>query len=172
MNRLGLASFVLLIGGVRAGVGQCSEAGYTVSAIAVSGLVVFDIATASASARRYNQRHLAVVPRVDVRHGSYGFAASWSLGRSSRVHARSYAAPARKSPGTAFVLSLTSTAAPILLGAAIQDDAGAVLVLSGLIVGPSVGHLYAGQVGRGLGTIGLRAAGTVAGLYWIVACMD
>ena len=171
MNRLGLAIFVLLIGGVGDGVGQCSEAGYTISAIAVAGLVVFDIATAPASARRYNH-HLAVVPRVDVRHGSYGFAASWSFGRSSRVRASSYAAPAHKSPGTAFVLSLTSTAAPILLGAAMQDDAGGVLVVSGLIIGPSVGHLYAGQVGRGLGTMGLRAAGTVAGLYWIVACMD
>ena len=164
--------FALLIGGVEDGVGQCSEAGFVVSAIAVSGLAVFDIATASASARRYNQRHLAVVPRVDVRHGSYGFVASWSFGRSSRVHARSYAAPAPKSPGTAFVLSLTSTAAPILLGAAIQDGVGGVLVLSGLVVGPSVGHLYAGQVGRGLGTIGLRAGGTVAGLYLAVACMD
>jgi hypothetical protein len=161
-----------MIGGVGDGVGQCSEVGYTVSAITVSGLVVFDIATASASARRYNHRHLAVAPRVDVRNGSYGFAASWSFGRSSRLPARSYAAPAHKSPGTAFVLSLTSTAAPILLGAAIQDDAGAVLVFSGLLIGPSVGHFYAGQVGRGLGTFGLRAAGTVVGLYWIVACMD
>src|SRR5436190_18432511 len=115
MHRLGLASFVLLIGAVGDGVGQCSEAGYTVSAIAVTGLLVFDIATASTSARRYNHRHLAVVPRVDVRNGSYGFAASWYFGRSSRVHAGSYATPARKSPGTAFVLSLTSTVAPILL---------------------------------------------------------
>lgn len=130
MNRLGLAIFALLIGGVGDGVGQqCSEAAFAVTAIAVSGLVVFDIATASASAHRYNRQHLAVVPRVDVRNGSYGFAASWSFGRSSRVHARSYAPPAPKSPGTAFVLSLTSTAAPMLLGAAIQDEAGGILFL-------------------------------------------
>jgi hypothetical protein len=60
----------------------------------------------------------------------------------------------------------------MLLGAAIQNEEGGILFLSGLIIGPSVGHFYAGQVGRGLGTMGLRAGGTVAGLYWLVACMD
>ncbi len=176
---LRLASLLLLFGGGEAratSVAQdCSGGGFLVSAIAVTGLAVFDIATAPASARRYNARHLAVVPRLDPRHGSYGFAASWSFGRPRRAAprvVRTVAAPTWKSPGTALLLSAASTTGPILAGVAIGNGTGAGLFLTGLIVGPSVGHFYAGQAGRGLGTIVLRAGGTVAGLYSLVGCFS
>ena len=145
------------------------------SAVAVTGLAVFDIATAPASARRYNERHVAVVPRLDPRHGRYGFVASWSFGRSRRTApqpVRAVAPPTRKSPRTAFLLSAASTTGPMLAGVALGNGTGAGLFLTGLIVGPSVGHFYAGAPGRGLGTAALRGAGTVAGLYSLVGCFS
>ena len=58
----------------------------------------------------------------------------------------------------------------MLAGPAMGNDAGGVLFLGGLIIGPSIGHLYAGQVGRGLGTIALRGVGTVVGVTSIIGC--
>ena len=42
---------------------------------------------------------------------------------------------------------------------------GVLLLASGVIVGPCVGHFYAGRPGRGLGTAALRAGLSVAGLF-------
>ena len=126
----------------------------------MTGLAVYDIATAPASARRYNQQHLAIVPHVDLRHGSYGFSVSLPLGR------------VRKSPGTAVALSLVSTVAPMGVGVAMGNNAGGWMFLGGLLIGPSVGHIYAGQVGRGLGTIALRGLGTVVGIGSIIGCFS
>jgi hypothetical protein len=57
-------------------------------------------------------------------------------------------------------------------GAATGSDAGWEVFLGGLIIGPSVGHFYAGQAGRGLATIALRGAGTALGLYSLVGCFS
>ena len=175
---LGLAiSFLLVCGrdvGATSLTQDCSGGTFLVAAAVVAGSAVYDIATAPASARRYNRRHLAIVPVLDPRHGSYGLSVSLSFGRTSRAGARAGAgaAPTRKSPTTAVILSLASTAGPTLAGIAIGNDAGAKLFLGGLIIGPSVGHLYAGQFARGLGTIVLRGAGTALGLYSIVDCFS
>jgi hypothetical protein len=171
---LGLAISFLLVCGRDAGATSltqdCSGGGFLVAAVVVAGSALYDIATAPASARRYNERHLAIVPVLDPRRGSYGLSVSLSFGRSSRAGVGAFAAPGRKSPSTAFVLSFASTAGPMLAGAATGTDAGWQVFLGGLVIGPSVGHLYAGQVGRGLGTIALRGAGTALGLYSIVGC--
>ena len=173
---LGFAiSFLLVCGrdvGATSVTQDCSGGTFLVAAAVVTGSALYDIVTAPASARRYNQRHLAIVPVLDPRRGSYGLSASLSFGRSSRAGARAGAgaAPTRKSPSTALILSLASTAATTLAGVAIGNDAGAKLFLGGVVIGPSVGHLYAGQVVRGLGTIALRGAGTALGLYSIVDC--
>ncbi len=170
---LGLAISFLLVGGRDVGATSltqdCSGGTFLVAAAVVAGSALYDIATAPASARRYNRQHLTIVPVLDPRHGSYGLSVSLSFGRSSRA-AGGVAAPVRKSPTTAVILSLASTAGPTLGGVAIGNDAGAKLFLGGLIIGPSVGHLYAGQFARGLGTIALRGAGTALGLYSIVDC--
>lgn len=159
---------------------DCDGERFLVSAVAVTGLAVFDIVTAPASARRYNQRHVVVAPFVDTRHHSYGFSASWSFGRSTPARqpfVRSSPAgagdsvPTRKSPGGAFALSLGSTAVPMAVGVAAGGGGGWVF-LGGLVVGPSVGHFYAGMVGRGLGTVALRGAGTAVGLYSLVGCFE
>jgi hypothetical protein len=44
--------------------------------------------------------------------------------------------------------------------------------LGGLVIGPSVGHFYAGQAGRGLATVALRGIGTVVGLRSLAGCFD
>lgn len=181
---LSLASLLFLAGGEQVAVAQtCSEGIFFASAAVVAGSTIYDIASAPASARHYNQSHLSIAPLVDPRHGSYGLSASWRFGRSSRLASRSItvpvrkrqAAPATKSPSTAFVLSFASTAAPMLGGALMANaniEAGWVFIFGGLVIGPSVGHFYVGNVGRGLGTVALRAAGTAIGLYAIAPCFD
>ena len=177
---LSVSTLLSLVGGEQGAAATrvtqtCSEGVFVVSAAAVAGSVIYDIASAPASARRYNRAHLSIAPRVDPRHGSYGISAAWSFGRSSRLASRPVAVPATKSPSTAFVLSFASTAAPMLVGAAMANantDAGWVIFFGGMVIGPSVGHFYVGQVGRGLGTSALRAAGTAIGLYAIAPCFD
>lgn len=157
---------------------DCSGGVFIVSAAVVGGSAIYDIATASKSARRYNQKHLSVAPLVNPSQGSYGVMASWSFGRSPRAPPPHRAVPraARKSSSTAFELSFLSTAMPMAAGglaaASSESGAGAVVFLSGLVIGPSVGHFYAGQVGRGIGTILLRGAGTALGLWSIIPCFE
>ena len=96
------------------------------------GSAVIDVLAAPGSARWYNERD-----RDDTR---------W------------------KSPRTAFSLSLVSTAIPVVLGAATiaqEDVISAGLIYGGLLVGPSVGHWYAGRSRRALVGIGLRAGLTI-----------
>ena len=159
-----------LLGAGTATAQDCSGASFLVAAVVVTGSGLYDIATAPASARRYNRQHLAIAPLLDPRRGSYGLSLSWSFGRSARARVPA-AAPARKSPGTAVVLSIVSTGAPVITGLALRNDTGARLFLGGLVVGPSVGHLYAEQLGRGLGTIALRGAATAWGLWSIIPCI-
>jgi hypothetical protein len=164
---LGLTT-CLLLGAGSARAQDCSGASFLVAAVVVTGSGLYDIVTAPASARRYNRQHLAIAPLLDPRRGSYGLSVSWSFGRASR--ARVPAAPARKSPTTAAVLSIVSTGAPVITGLALGNDTGARLFLGGLVVGPSVGHLYAEQLGRGVGTIALRGVATAWGLWSILPC--
>jgi len=147
---------------------DCSGGIFIASAAVVGGSAIYDIATASKSARRYNEKHLSVAPLVNPRSGSYGLMASWSFGRSRRPQVA-----AQKSPSTAFQLSFFSTVVPVGAGLALagaDNEAGGLAFLGGLVVGPSIGHFYAGQVGRGMGTTLLRGAGTALGLWSIIPC--
>ena len=67
----------------------------------------------------------------------------------------------QKSETKAFNLSFFGTLIPVGLGAAslAVDRSGVatlVLVPTGIVVGPSLGYIYAGKSGRGLATAGLR----------------
>ncbi|HYR53042.1 MAG TPA: hypothetical protein VET83_10575 [Candidatus Dormibacteraeota bacterium] len=74
--------------------------------------------------------------------------------------------PGSRSASKAFLFSFLGTAVPIGVGSAIAssgeinlDDAGPTsLVLGGFVVGPSLGHFYAGKSGRALAGIGIRTA--------------
>lgn len=153
---------------VRSAAQDCSGTTFLISTAAVTGLAIFDIASAPASVRRYNERQVAIAPIVNLRDGSYGLSVSVPLGRRRPPPLQ---APSRhKSPTTGLLLSLGSTTVPMGLGILGGSTGGAWVFLGGLVVGPSVGHIYAGQVARGLGTAGLRAAGAAVGISSIVAC--
>jgi hypothetical protein len=170
----GLAGWLLVGGGAAAGRAQsCSEAGLIGSTVTVLGLAVFDIATAPASARLANQASVTIAPYVNPHERAYGVSVSWAFRKSMPAPppvrrlpaAVSDSARVPKSPGAAFVLSFISTAGPMAAGAGVGSAAGAGVFLAGVVVGPSVGHFYAGRVGRGLATAGVRAAG----VGWFVA---
>ena len=182
VRALGLAGFFLLVeGGAVAGRAQnCNGAGIVLSTIAVGGLAVLDIATAPASARRYNRGPVAIAPYVNPRDRAYGVSVSWFYRKSipaMRYPVRQVPAGAgdsvrpHKSPGAAFALSFGFTVVPMAAGVgAGGNGAGAALFLGGLVIGPSVGQFYAGRVGRGLGTIALRGLGTAAGIASLFDC--
>jgi hypothetical protein len=64
-----------------------------------------------------------------------------------------------KSPATALMLSLLSTGVGVGLIAGAGEDAGGLAGVGALLVfvGPNLGHFYAGEAGRGLTHIGVRA---------------
>ncbi len=105
-----------------------------------TGMVIYDIATAPASARWYNERH--------PEHS-------------------------RKSPQNALLLSVASTAVPFVIGAVTYErtlSAGDELAFAGLVLGPSVGHWYAGRPRRALKTAGLRAGLGLFTAYMYACC--
>lgn len=66
-----------------------------------------------------------------------------------------------RSPGAALALSALGTAAPIWLGVASEGPTEVVkvgLFASGLVLGPALGWVYAGEAGRGMAHAGIRAA--------------
>ena len=155
---------------------DCSGVTFYGASTVVLASALIDIATASGSARQYNSTHLSVAPTYDPQRQAFGFAASLSFGRARSVAPRAIARrvqappPPRKSPATATSLSFGFTAIPIAIAFAMKSEGSAYPFLAGAIVGPSVGHLYAGQTGRGLATIALRAGATVVGISAIAGC--
>jgi hypothetical protein len=70
-----------------------------------------------------------------------------------------------KSPATAQRLSFATSALPITVGIIARDEleAGAVvLIVGGLVLGPVSGYAYAGETGRGMAQVGLRAIASAA----------
>jgi hypothetical protein len=180
---LGLAACFLVVGGGAApsAAQACSGAGIFFSTFAVGGLAVFDIATAPASVRRYNEGVAVVAPWVNPRDRTYGVSVSLPFGRSRpgpspiayRPPLRQDSVRPHKSPGMGLALSLVSTAVPMAAGAGVSGTAGgATLFLTGIVVGPSVGHFYAGRGWRGVGTAALRAAGMGLFIASFAGCFD
>jgi hypothetical protein len=160
----------------------CNDGAILISTFGVAGLAVFDIVTAPAAARRYNQGPVAIAPYFKPRERSYGVSVSWFYRRPVPVPVvrrpvrvlpawTGDTVRAHKSPGAAFALSFFSTAVPVGVGAAINNGGGAGVFLAGVIVGPSVGHFYAGQPVRGFVTIALRGAGTALFISSIADCL-
>jgi hypothetical protein len=72
------------------------------------------------------------------------------------------------SPAAAFGLSLAGTAVGwggLLMAAEVDSEALGWVAVGGILVGPSLGHFYAGEVGRGLGHTGIRLG---AGAIFVV----
>lgn len=81
-----------------------------------------------------------------------------------------------KSEGQAVAMSLAVTVAPIVLAGVVSsggtEEVGLCLALGGLIAGPSMGHFYAKQTGRGLTGIGIRTAIVVGGAFLISSATE
>lgn len=159
----------------------CNEAGIIFSTFGVGALAVFDIAAAPGSVRRYNESRVAFAPYMNPRDRAYGVSMSLSFGRSRALGPRPVARSrvtqdsirSHKSPGTGFALSFFSTVVPMAAGVGLGGNAGgATVFIAGVVVGPSVGHFYAAQGWRGVGTAALRAAGTGAFIASIAGCFD
>jgi hypothetical protein len=144
---------------------DCSGTTFFVSAAVVTGLAVWDIASTPRSVRRYNERHVSLAPMVDVRQRRYGLSLAVPIGRR-----RAAAAP--RSAALGVLLGVGATGVPVGTGLLIAGEPGAWVFLSGVVVGPSVGQLYAGQTGRAVGTIALRAAGSAVGISSLVGCFS
>ena len=76
-----------------------------------------------------------------------------------------------KSPGVARTLSFLGTAVPIAASFAFAEgvfpDAVGALLVGGVVLGPVLGYVYAGEPGRGMAQAGIRAAvlaGTVGAM--------
>lgn len=92
---------------------------------------------------------------------------------SARWHNERFPGGPRKSPRRALALSLAATALPAAVGTALTFDSrheeGALLILGGVVLGPSAGHWYAGRAGRAALTAGLRAGLAALG-FAVMAC--
>lgn len=62
-----------------------------------------------------------------------------------------------KSPATAAAASVAATVVPLVVGFTGATEFPELLIVGGIVLGPSVGHIYAGRPGRGLLTAALRA---------------
>jgi hypothetical protein len=170
---LGLQSLWLGPGTWAQGTSQCrSNAPAIVAAVGAGLVAAYDIGTAPASARWYND-HLIAQPMVRAAPPSIGVIVQLRLPAQSR--ARSSSSPTisvsdRKSPGIALALSASSTVVPVGIGAflasgdrASGETAGS-LIAGGVLIGPSVGHWYAGRWRRGLASLGVRLGLAALGL--------
>jgi hypothetical protein len=171
-----LAGSLLLVGAlpVRGLAQDCSGTTFLVSAVVVTSLAVWDIASTPRSVRRYNERHMTVAPTVNMREHRYGVSLAMPLGRrrSPPMTGRGAAAAGPRSAATGVLLGVGATGVPIGAGLLMGADAGAWVFLSGVVVGPSVGQFYAGQTARAAGTIALRAAGSAVGISSLVGCFS
>lgn len=61
-----------------------------------------------------------------------------------------------KSPGTAFLLSLSATAIPLLIANSVDGTAEAFTMVA-IFTGPAAGHFYAGKPRRAMVGLGIRA---------------
>ena len=81
-----------------------------------------------------------------------------------------------KSEGRAAAISLAATVTPIVLGVTLSsgdtEEVGLCLALGGLVAGPSMGHFYAEQTGRGLKSLGIRAAIMAGGTYLVSSASE
>ena len=88
-------------------------------------------------------------------------ASALSAGTAAALAAQESEPYEAKSPETARRLSLLGTAAPIALGFAVAGHARGksfTLLVGGIVLGPALGYVYAGETGRGIGGAGIRLA--------------
>ena len=151
-----------------------------VGAGAAVGLVaLIDIGAAPGSARKYNRTALGAAPWIDPVEGRVGIAFSVgargqsNLSQPIRVDYAVQLPGNLKSESTALLWSLGATLGPAALGLGLASaggwndnqgtlGVGLAVASAGVLMGPSVGHWYAEQYGRGVLSMFLRIG--IAGL--------
>lgn len=118
----------------------------------LAGLLAMDVGVRPASAQRPDSSAKEVTTRRDTP-------------TAPRV--------GRKSPKRALFYSLGATVLPTAAGMNVGDaGAGVVLVLLGAGLGPSIGHLYAGNNDQALVGIGLRVGGGALGTLGFASALN
>ena len=147
---------------------------FEIGTLSIIALGLFDIGTAPFSAKRYNDNLMGMNPLDDKGGKSYSISNNYPFGQSTNSQTKQInryilsiddfssknIGDQRKHPDSALMWSLGATAIPIAAGVYAEDQGddflAFLLITSGVIVGPSAGHLYAEQYARGWITIGLR----------------
>ncbi len=146
---------------------------------AVGLVALIDVGAAPGSARKYNRTALGAAPwidPVDRRVGivvSVGGRGQSNLSQPIRVDYPSQQPSGLKSESTALLWSLGATLVPTALGLGLASaggwndnqgtlGVGLVVASAGVLMGPSAGHWYAEQYGRGALSMFLRIG--IAGL--------
>lgn len=149
-----------------------------VAAVAFAGyalLTIFDIFSAPIAVRKYNEGLVTISPplrrgrKAEESGVMFGqpFFSRTALVRNAQPaispvsqERRTVGSARKKSEVAALFLSLGATAIPLYIGVKLSDANNGTMaelfIVSGLIVGPSVGHFYAGQSTRGVVTSLLR----------------
>jgi hypothetical protein len=149
---------------------------------AILMLGMFDIASAPVSAKKYNDNLLIlnskeslqgnnITPSYSYPFGEKGFLQSNLNNRfiqSVDITSSSSLESQRKHYDSALLWSLGATAIPIYAGIEADKNGegflAGLLIATGVIIGPSVGHFYAEQEKRGILTISLRASIAIVSL--------
>jgi len=78
----------------------------------------------------------------------------------------------KKSKTAALVYSLLATSVPVGIGAAVDGDAGAMMMAFGVSIGPSAGILYSEDIERAATGMGVRTSGVgiaaIGGLFHVI----
>ena len=147
--------------------------------------VIWDIKDAGASARDYNRREqgLSIRPSLNPSRRQMGLSVNIPF-PGTGVRRRHFTSPDRwssRDPQTASLLSVGGTALGILTGSALlsgtptsrdREKAGGVMVATGILIGPAIGHLYSHNVNRALGGVGLRALMGAVGFGVLLSASD
>lgn len=82
----GTTTLLMILGSSSSARAECGEGRVwlaLLSGLGILGVGVYDIATAPASAQRYNEQHWSVAPVMDARDHRYGLAMAYTFGQSS-----------------------------------------------------------------------------------------
>ncbi|NBC25283.1 MAG: hypothetical protein GVY08_00335 [Bacteroidetes bacterium] len=78
----------------------------------------------------------------------------------------------KKSETAAMVYSLLATSLPVGIGAAVESDAGIMMMAFGVSIGPSAGILYSEDIDRAAAGMGVRTSGVgmaaIGGLFHVI----
>jgi len=149
--------------------------------VAFVGAMIFDIGTASSSARSYNARRVDAAPIIDPVNRTFGLAIKVSFG-TAPIPTYRRVPPAGgsdgpKSEAVASLWSLGATIVPVGIGLSLHDDHNDAilpvslgLISAGIFLGPGAGHWYADNKGRAMMGVAARVGIFGIGVLLAASC--